>query len=418
MKETLKKIIAEGWAPRPDCIMRHKVPAELALKKPSIVITGPRRAGKSYAAYEMQGLIGENGVRGRNFAYINFEDERLEGFRKENFDEIIEAYHEMREEKPALFLDEIHNVAGWEQFVRRLADAGYKVVVTGSNSRMLSREIAQKLGGRFTEIRVFPLDFREFLKFRGMDFQKEHFYSQEKFTAIKHFGEYFEYGGFPEVALLFGADSNNRLLQTYVDRVFYKDLVGKKKLENEAALKFAIKKIRECIGKAVSPSAIYSAAKSAGIEAGPNTFEKYVDYLEEALLTVPCLPFAKSVRKQERKKRYFVDNGYIKLLEVKEDKSIQLENLVFMELAKKGRAAAFHQGKKECDFIIDGKQAVQATYELHLGNEEREIGGLLEAMAAYGIKKGTIVTFGQEKEMQREGKKISVVPAWKWCLQI
>lgn len=416
MKEVLKKIMAEAWESKREYVARNKVPEELALKKPSLVITGPRRAGKSYAAYEMQGVMAGGGKP--EFLFINFEDERLEGFEKESFDEILETYYEMREGKPALFLDEIHNIKGWEGFSRRLADSDYKVIVTGSNSEMLSREIAERLGGRFAEITVYPLEFREFLKFKGMDAGKDVFYSKERFAAKRLFGEYFEYGGFPEVALLSTAEAKKKVLQTYFDLVFYKDLIGRKKLENETALKFIIKKMRESVGKVVTPNAVYAATKQAGIEIGPNTVEKYIGYLEEAFLTLPCLPYAKSVRKQERKKSYFVDNGYIKLLEVKEDKGIMLENLVFMELVKKGKTPAFHQGRRECDFVVDGRQAVQAAYELNSENEEREVGGLLEAMQAYGLKSGTIVTHGEERQIRRQGKKIDVVPAWKWCLQL
>ncbi|MBN1170535.1 ATP-binding protein [Candidatus Micrarchaeota archaeon] len=412
MKEVLKKIMAEFWDRKPEYIQRRRVPEDLIKGKHSFVIIGPRRAGKSYTIYEMRDMLPND------FIYVNFEDERLAEFTNKDFDLILEAYHEMREEKPIIFLDEIQNVDNWARFIRRLADGGYKVVTTGSNSKMLSKEIAEKLGGRFPEVDIHPLDFAEFLKFKGIQIKKEHFYSKERFKIKKYFNEYLSYGGFPEISTLSKKESKIKLLRSYFNLVFYRDLMTRKDLKNAPALRFIIKKLREGIGNVLTPRSIYASLKNAGIHVGPNTVEGYIDYLEEAFLVIPCQPFAKSVLKQERRKRYFIDNGYIKILEVKEDKNLLLENLVFTELLKKGKKTNFHQGKRECDFIIDGTEALQVTYELTEGNEKREIDGLLEAMEAYNIKKGRIITYDQEKEIQKNGKKIHITPVWKWCLSL
>ncbi len=415
MKDTLKRLMVEFWESNPKFIPRYRIPYELTTGKNSLVLTGPRRAGKSFTVYELrEQLAKDNSMR---IVLLNFEDERLEGFERTQFDQILEAYHELKSEKPVLFLDEIHVVRGWNAFVRRLADSGYKVIVTGSNSELLSREIAEKLGARFTEITVLPLSFKEFLKFKGMKIGADTAFSKDRFAVKKMFAEYVSFGGFPEVSLLNDPNAKRKVLQTYFDLVFFKDLIGRKKLENESVLKFIIRKTRENVGNIIAPRAIYAAAKEAGIEVGPNTVEKYLDYLEEAFLVLPCYPFAKSVLKQERKKRFFVDNGYLKLFELKEDAGLMLENLVFMELIKIGKNVCYHQGKKECDFIVDGKQAIQVTHKLSVENEKREIEGLIEAMQAYSIKEGIILTFDEERQIELGNKRINVIPVWKWLLE-
>ena len=418
MKDIIKKIIAENWDRKPDYIPRKRIPEDLTKSKTSIVIIGPRRSGKSYSFYEIKDVLAKYGAKERDFININFEDERLSEFKAEHFDLILEAFHEMREGKPIFFLDEIQNVDGWDKFIRRLADSGYKIVVSGSNSKMLSTEIAEKLGGRFPEINIYPLDFKEFLRFKGLELKKEHLYSKEKFAIKRYFEEYMSFGAFPEPAFLSDEQSKLKVLKSYFNLVFYKDIMARKGIKNEAALILIIKKLRENIGKIITPRAIYSALKAADIEVGPNTVETYISYLEEAFLTIPCLPYAKSVGTQERKKRYIVDNGYVKLLEVKEDKGLLLKNLIFNEIIKTGKSAHYHQGKRECDFVTEkGEEAIQVTYELNDENQEREIVGVLEAMDAYKIKNGLIITFDQESEIERDKRKIRVVPAWKWCLQ-
>ncbi|MFA4980805.1 MAG: hypothetical protein WC589_25065, partial [Sphingobacterium sp.] len=280
-----------------------------------------------------------------------------------------------------------------------------------------SREIAEKLGARFTEITLLPLDFIEFLKFKGLKISQETPFSNDRFAVKKAAEEYLSFGGFPEVSLLNDDEAKRKVLQTYFDLVFFKDLIGRKKLENEIVLKFIIKKVRENVGNIIAPRAIYAAAKEAGIEVSPNTVEKYLDYLEEAFLVLTCLPFAKSVLKQERKKRFFVDNGYLKLFELKEDRGLMLENLVFMELVKKGKTVCYHQGKKECDFIVDNRLAIQVAYNLTEENKGRELEGLTEAMDAYELEDSLIITFDEERTIKLNGRTIKVVPLWKWLLQ-
>ncbi|MEM2948567.1 MAG: ATP-binding protein [Candidatus Anstonellales archaeon] len=413
MKEIIKRLIVEFWESKPAFIQRHKIPSELITGNHCLVLTGPRRAGKSFLVYEIREQLSD-----KNIVYINFEDDRLDGFRKEHFDLILDAYYELKQETPVIFLDEVHIINGWESFARRLADTGYKTIITGSNSKLLSREISERLGARFIEVPVFPLDFNEFLRFKGFSIKQDTEFSKDRFLLKRFLEEYLLFGGFPEVAKLTQPEAKYSVLATYFDLVFFKDLIGRRKLENESILRFIIKKARENVGNTFTPRSVYRGAKEAGIDVGPNTVEKYLEYLEEAFLLIPSYPFSKSVLRQERKKRFFVDNGYLKLFEIKEDRGLMLENLIFMELIKKGKKVCYHYGKRECDFIVDGKQAVQVAYEFSEENERREIEGLLEAMNAYNLKEGSIITFDQEKEMNIQGNIIHVIPAWKWLVRI
>lgn len=413
MKDALKTIMTDFWNSKAPYTPRNKVSRELAEGKTSLVITGPRRAGKSFTLYEIRDHLA---TQQKDVAYVNFEDERLHGFKKEQFDLILDAYYELRRGQPVILLDEIQNVNGWGPFLRRLADNQYKVIATGSNSNMLTRDIAQKLGGRFIQLTVMPLNFAEFLQFKNVPATKEAFYSREKYAIKQCFDEYLNFGGFPEVATLTEPANKTRLLQTYFDLVFYQDLVSREKMRNEEALRHIVKKLRETLGNATAPRAIHASTKSAGISIGPNTVEKYIASLENAYVILPCLPYAKSLSRQTRKKRYFIDNGYIKLFEIKPDEGLLLENLVYTELIKYGHSPRYHQHKKECDFIISD-HAIQVTREINDANKDREISGLLEAARAFKLKHATIITRDQEETLHAEGRKIQIVPAWKWMLE-
>jgi len=402
----------EFWEDTQPYTARHKVNLELLTGKTCLIICGPRRAGKSFTMYEIRDGLDDK----KNSIYVNFEDDRLQGFKNGQFDEILDAYYEIRKEQPVLFLDEVQNVDGFGPYLRRLADRQYKVVATGSNSKLLSREIAQILGGRFVQLTILPLDFNEFLLFKKITLTPETIHSKEKYDVRRAFDEYLNYGGFPEVSQLTEPQNKTKVLQTYFNLVFYQDMVSKEKLQNEEALQFILKKTRENIGNAFTPRSVYAAAKNAGIAIGPNTVEKYLARLEDAYLVQPCLPFAKSATSQLRKKRYFIDNGYIKLFEVKPDEGLMLENLIFTELVKKGHTPRYHQRKKECDFILPD-HAIQVTHELNEANTKREVDGLMEAIHAHDLQKGTIITRDQEKTINVEGQRINVIPAWIWCLQ-
>ncbi|MEM6800035.1 MAG: AAA family ATPase, partial [Bacteroidota bacterium] len=166
------------------------------------VIIGPRRAGKTYYLYQLIQEFCEGGNSIEDIVFLNFEDERFMEFRHQDFDSILQAYRELFDTKPILFFDEIHIVAGWEKFVRRLADTGYRVYVSGSNAQMLSHDIATTLGGRFMVKEILPLSFGEYLAFQNFTFIKQDLLRDSKVALIKRFYHRFFYSGaFPETLL-------------------------------------------------------------------------------------------------------------------------------------------------------------------------------------------------------------------------
>ena len=163
------------------------------------VLVGLRRSGKSYLLYQHVATLMAAGHSAEEMLYFNFEDDRLEGLTLSDLDLIKVCYEELYEHRPIFLLDEIQNVEGWEHFARRIADQGYRVYITGSNAKMLSREIAGTLGGRYMIQTVCPYNFREYLRAGGIEQEKNWRYSPQRMEIRRAFDDYFYYGGLPEV---------------------------------------------------------------------------------------------------------------------------------------------------------------------------------------------------------------------------
>lgn len=419
MEEIFKKLIVEFWESEPVYIKRKIISDEFLISKQSFVILGPRRSGKSYYLYEIRDRLKElKGLKNDDFLYINFEDERLDEIKPTDLQLIIEAYQKLRPNKrPIIFFDEIHRAPKWYLFVRRLADEGYKVFITGSNSELLSPEIGTHLGARYIEIEMYPLSFRDFLRFKGIKIDNEIIYSKRIAKVKKFFDEFLNFGGFPEVAMVDSYESKIKLLRTYHKLIVYKDIVARWNVKNVKIVDLVIKKLREVIGNTVSRNKIYERIHNI-IPVSPNTVYEIISHLNVVYYVLPINIYEKSFKKRERtEKFYFVDNGYIKLFEVKEDLGILLENLVFMEFLKKNKKVYYYRGKKECDIIVNNLP-VQVCYELNDNNKDREIGGLLEAMRKLKTNKGYILTYNQENNITIKGKEIHIKPTWKFMLDL
>lgn len=207
------------------------------------VIVGPRRSGKTYFLYQLiQKTISQD--TSNRILYINFEDERLLEVLSKDLVFILEAFEELYDEKPIIYFDEIQNVENWQTYCRRLADEGYQVYVTGSNAKMLSQEIASILGGRFLIKEIFPLSFREYLTFNGVEINKNLQYSSKAPLIKRHFNEYMKFGGFPE---LMKYTDKRDYLNNLFKKVFYGDILLRHDLKNKKALELLVKKnCRKC----------------------------------------------------------------------------------------------------------------------------------------------------------------------------
>ncbi len=383
-------------------------------KQANYVITGPRRAGKTYLLYQ----IIQSQYNGRTIhkvLYINFEDERLIELDHRHLNSIIESYQELYTNRPHLFFDEIQNIPNWEKFARRLADEGYKIVITGSNATMLSRQIATTLGGRFIIKEIQPLSFKEYLQFNKVTLKSNFEYSNQLLSVKKHFNDYFKYGGFPEVIKF---EDKRMYLSNLFQKLFYGDIIARYSVKNEKALQLVVKKIAESLNNETSVNRIKNLVKSIGIPVGTSTIFEYLKYLDESYLLVTAENYAnKFVERETKKKYYFIDNGILMLFLNNQDTKL-LENLVFLELKRRYTTVYFYKRNLETDFFIPEKKLlIQVSYSISdIETEKREVKSLLKSNEELSCNQKIIITFDTEKQIQTHHTTIDVIPVWKWLL--
>jgi uncharacterized protein len=328
MKAVFKKIIIEKqeWFKKIKLIKRN---IELE-KNGNYVFLGLRRAGKSYFLFQIiHDKLKLQSIE--QIVFINFEDERLLEINHHELQLIIEAYYELFDLEPIIFLDEIQNVLHWQKFVRRLADEGKRVYVTGSNAQMLSNEIATTLGGRFINKEILPLSFQEYLQFQEIELSKNSIYSKDRFKITKEFETFLHFGGFPELTKITNKKDN---LSSVYQKLFYGDLIARYKIQNVFVLKLLVKKLAESVNNETSINRIKNLIKSTGVSIGNNTLFEYLNYLEESYLIASLTNYHhKFSEKETIKKYYFLDTGILGLFLTDQPTKL-LENLVYIELRK------------------------------------------------------------------------------------
>lgn len=376
-----------------------------------IILAGIRRCGKST-------LLKQIMQTRKDYCYVNFEDERLLSFRAEDFSILDEVLIEVYGPACTYFFDEIQNVEKFETFVRRLQDSGRKVVLTGSNASLLSREFGTRLTGRYKLFEVYPFSFMEFLRFQKTKLSKETLYiPEEKVNLIRLFGRYAECGGMPEYL----RNNDSDYIQTLYDNILYRDIIARYSLRRQRL-------VRELVGILAStitlPFTYNSLKKSLGLM-NAITVKEYISYLSGAYLFFELLRFDYSVKKQlnSPRKIYIIDTAFsaISGFSLSPDKGRILENIVFIELMRRGGEIFYYAGDRECDFILKDKKkitgAIQVCYEFTKENQDRETGGLLKAMAEFKLTQGMILTYDQEDTLKSDGKTIIIKPVWKWLLE-
>ena len=414
MKDVFKKIIVERqeWLKKINLIKR-----EITIEnEANYAFTGLRRAGKSYYLYQIiqEKFSKENYER---LLLINFEDERLLEVTHHDMQHILDAYFELFESEPIIFLDEIQNVPHWQKFVRRLADEGRRIYVTGSNAEMLSHEIATTLGGRFINKEILPLSFHEYLSFKNIQVTTKTKYSSERYKIIKEYEEYLHFGGFPELIQM---KDKREFLSSVYQKLFYGDLIARYKVSNVVTLKLMVKKLAESVNNETSVNRIKNLIKSTGVSIGSNTLFDYLNYLESSYLIASISNFhSKFTEKETNKKYYFLDTGILGLF-LTDQATKLLENQIYIELRRRGERPFFLKRKTEVDFYIPEKgMLIQVSYSINNPETaEREVKGLRTAMKEFGITNSWIITYDETKEIEVEEGLINVVPAWHWLLEI
>ncbi len=393
-----------------------------------VSVSGVRRCGKTHLLlFAMKKLL-ERKISKNKLVFINFEDERL-SFEPGDFDLIIQAYLELYPDTDLknvyFFFDEIQNLAGWEKFVRRLFDSvSSNIFITGSNSRMLSSDIASSLRGRNINIELFPLSFREYLRFKNIN--EDIHLPSGKAIIINSMRDYITNGGFPEVIK---TNFAQKILQDYFYVMLYRDMIERYNISNVAALKYFLNRIVLNTGKSNSIHKIYNELKSAGFRISKDSLYLFADYAETAYFSFRLNKFDYSFVKQEQaeKKIYFIDTGLISSItwQFSDNLGSLLENIVYLNLRRKHRNNLFfYKEHTECDFIVFDKDRptdlIQVCFDIsNKDTFKREVSGLENAAEYFKIKRGKIITFDSYSETftTSNGIEIDTIPVYKWLLE-
>ena len=424
-KQLLKQIIKDFHLSENFDVKPRNIQPPIDTKK-IITLIGVRRCGKTSIFYHMiNQLIGK--IEKTKILFLNFEDERFE-LNSDELDLILQVYMELypsyKLSECYFFFDEIQNIPNWEKFIRRMYDTISKnIFITGSNSKLLSSEIATSLRGRTLNFEIFPLSFKEYLSFKDIEVD---FYSSKSLAFIKNAQESFlKNGSFPEILFLEEIYAN-KTLQEYFNVLLYKDLAERYNITNTVALKFFLKRIISSSTKQISINKIFNELKSSGIKIGKNTLYEFLEYVQNIYLALTLQKYDNSLINKElgEKKIYSIDIGLNNATEFRfsDDIGKSLENAVFLELKRKEFDIYYYRtSKSECDFLVFDKNTIsdviQVTFDMSDENtKKREIKGLIEACKNFDLKSGIIITFDSEDELIENGIKIKIIPFYKWSI--
>ena len=379
-----------------------------AIKSKQIqIVTGIRRCGKSTLLKQLSEKLD-------SFYYLNFDDERLLKFSVEDFDSLLILWKKLYKSK-TIILDEIQNVKNWERFIRRIYDEDYKIILTGSNAKLLSGDLSTHLTGRHIKLELYPFSFSEYLRFKNFDSDK--WKTTDRLAKLlKLTDEYVENGGFPEYVIFGDVDYLKRIFED----ILYKDLIVRFKIREIKSFRELANYLFTNFTSEISYNSLQRALNFKSVVSVKN----YIGHLQESYLLHELYKYDYSLKKQiiYNKKIYSIDNGLRNQVSFRfsEDSGKLLENTVFLQLKRSGKEVYYYKNKRECDFLIKQKtkivEAIQVTDVLSAANRERELNGLIAAMESFNLKKGLIITRNQEEKFRSQGREIRVLPIYKWLL--
>ncbi|MGQ9596598.1 MAG: ATP-binding protein [Thermoproteota archaeon] len=396
-------------------------------------IIGPRRAGKTYFMFQIAKTLMEKDFSKENIAFVDLEDVRLQALKPEDYSTFVKTLHETFVEKDGkiiLLLDEVQNLDSWEKWVRTLHDSqNYYIFVSGSSSKLSSKEVSTELRGRYVSKLILPLSFKEFLKFKNVE-PRYLDAPEARGRLLQKLKEFMEFGGFPEVI---NKDYGKiELLRTYKETIFYRDVVERFRVRDVSSLDTFVKIIMENFGKYVSISKIGNYFKSLGLRKSKKTIANYLKYLETAFFLFPVEKFGYKTRERvmQPRKIYPIDLGFYKLSpRFSIDYGVLMESLVAIELFKRSfyERTEFYYWKdyqgREVDFIIKNglsiRQLIQVTYASNKSEvKEREVEALIKASADLSCKKLLVITWDYEDEEKTDRRTIKYIPLYKWLLGV
>jgi len=375
-------------------LKRELLPSLPNLNTHALIISGIRRCGKSTLLLQMLKQ------KHKNALYLNFEDPRLYGFELADFQLLDLIIKDTNAER--LFFDEIQIINGWERYVRQKLDENYRVVITGSNASMLSRELGTKLTGRHITKELFPFSYTEFLSFNSFK------------AGAASWQKYAEIGGFPE----FVKTGNLDILAALFSDILSRDIAVRHGIRDILSLKRLSVYLVSNVGSLVSARKLLQLL---GFQSSTTILE-YFSFLEDCYLInfMPKFSYSPKAQSINPKKIFVIDPGILSVASQSffPNKGRLLENLVYWHFRRQGKELFYFQEKRgECDFVIFNRGkfelAVQVCYELTLENSAREKTGLNEALDFFGSNNGVILTFNQRDAYIRNGKPIEIKPVWE-----
>lgn len=412
--DVLKRVIADQHQVIKNAVI---VDRDIELEKDAnYVLVGLRRAGKSTLLYKRAQDLIKDGVEWNQIIYINFDDERLLNFKVEDFDDIMLVADELSSEKHYFYFDEIQEIEGWEKFAIRLANQNYKVDITGSNAKMLSKEVEAKLGGRYISKEVTPFSFEEYL--RANECVTTNFSTKDTARVNSLLEDYFINGGLPETIWF---KNKREYISNVYQKVLYNDIIVHNQIRNENGVKLMIKKIAESIKQDLSFSRIQNLITGIGYKISKDIIIDYSGYCKDAFLFFTLENYyASFLDRNSNSKYYFMDNGILKLF-IDDKKSSLLENIVALKLYRNHKENLYYLkgDKTDIDFYISSSNtAIQVAMSLDDAEVyDREVNNLIE-FANRSEKESilTIVTYDEERVIEKRGKTINVVPLKKFLL--
>ena len=370
----------------------------------------------------------KGGIRKNNILIVNFEDPRFVELNTKTLQQIYDVYLEFLnpQEKPYLFLDEIQEVKDWEKWVRMMHELDKaKIIISGSNAKLLSRELSTLLTGRHLDLVIFPLSFKEFLRFRNVDLSKRFEIVNKEIEIKRLLREYIKFGSFPEVVL---GGEKKQILLNYFEDILNKDIVRRFKIRKSKEL---VSLAKFYLGNISSLITFSSLERTLNISA--DTVEKFSRYLEDTFILFFLKRFSYKFREQEKSPRkvYAIDVGLVNTIGFRFSQNMGrlAENLVFLELKRKEMLVSNFEiyywkdvNHREVDFLIKENlkvtQLIQVCWEVNRPEtKNREIRALLKAMREFNLEEGLIITDDYEAEENIKGKKINYIPLWKWYLK-
>jgi predicted AAA+ superfamily ATPase len=376
-----------------------------------LILTGVRRCGKSTILKQMIKVTD-------HYCYVNFEDERFLSFRADEFETLNEVLTEIYGPPETYFFDEVQNVERFEMFVRRLHDQGKKVILTGSNATMLSRELGTRLTGRYKTFEVFPFSFSEYLKLnKARTDENWLFRTETKVEMLKNFEGYMQNGGMPEYL----KNNDIEYVRTVLDNILLRDVVVRYDLKDDRPLRELV----NMLATNIAAHFTYNSLKNVLGLSNSQTVKSYIQHLQDSFLFFEVQRFSYSLKQQAKapKKIYVVDPVFYHICGMHPfpNRGRLLENMVYLHLLRNGKKVFYHMEGRECDLIVvEGNkvvEAIQVCLELNDENRERELDGLGAAMEGLGISEGRVLTLDQSDEIMHGSNMISVEPVMQWMLR-